>query len=87
MRQVTLMNLAASQLGARNCNTSNYMSAGCITSPAKSLDILRKNIQSAINKDIDNVIRKYLEVCTVILMLINIDMHFFVIEILPTSCK
>ncbi|KAF2898299.1 hypothetical protein ILUMI_07870 [Ignelater luminosus] len=61
MRQVTLMNLAASHLGARNCNTSNYMSAGCITSPAKSLDILRKNLQSAINKDIDNVIRKYLE--------------------------
>ncbi|KAK5644449.1 hypothetical protein RI129_005749 [Pyrocoelia pectoralis] len=60
MRQVTLMNLAASHLGARNGNIT-YMSAGCITSPTKSLDLLRKNLQSAINKDIDNVIKKYLE--------------------------
>ncbi|KAF5283501.1 hypothetical protein FQR65_LT02654 [Abscondita terminalis] len=58
MRQVTLMNLAASHLGARN---GNYMTGGCITSPIKSLDLLRKNLQSAINKDIDYVIKKYLE--------------------------
>lgn len=61
MRQITLMNLTASQIGARNGNASNFMSVGCITSPVKSLDILRKNLQSAINKDIDNIIRKYLE--------------------------
>lgn len=67
MRQVTLMNLAASQLAIRGNNQSrhslNCMQNGCISSPIKSLDILRKNIQTAINKDIDNILKKYLEVC------------------------
>lgn len=66
MRQVTLMNLALTNLGSRaehNLQHSvTYMQNGCITSPVKSLDILRRNIQNAINKDIDNVIKKYLEV-------------------------
>lgn len=70
MRQVTLMNLAANHLSLRGNNQSrhalNCMQNGCIANPIKSLDILRKNIQSAINKDIDNIIRKYVEVCVVI---------------------
>lgn len=64
MRQVTLMNLAASNMGSRNGvrnDIQTYIRTGCITSPVKSLDILRRNLQSAINKDIDNVIKKYLE--------------------------
>lgn len=58
------MNLAATQMGAKNSVKSipNYRRAYSITSPAKSLDLLRKNLQNAINKDIDNVIKKYLEV-------------------------
>lgn len=70
MRQVTLMNLAAAHMGSKNGvrnDIQTYIRTGCITSPAKSLDILRKNLQSAINKDIDNVIKKYLEVCEYIL--------------------
>lgn len=66
MRQLTLMNLVSSQLSTKNgirSDIQNYMRSGCITSPVKSLDLLRKNLQTAINKDIDNVIRKYLEVC------------------------
>lgn len=64
MRQVTLMNLAASNLGVRNTNKLNipyHRKMYSITSPTQSLDILRKNLQSAINKDIENVIKKYLE--------------------------
>ncbi|EFA10654.1 deoxynucleotidyltransferase terminal-interacting protein 1 [Tribolium castaneum] len=64
MRQISLMNLAASQLGVKNGSRSaipNCRRTYSITSPAKSLDLLRKNLQSAINKDIDTVIRKYLE--------------------------
>ncbi|RZC42389.1 deoxynucleotidyltransferase terminal-interacting protein 1 [Asbolus verrucosus] len=64
MRQISLMNLAASQLGVKNGSRSgipNCRRTYSITSPAKSLDLLRKNLQSAINKDIDNVIKKYLE--------------------------
>lgn len=66
MRQLTLMNLASSQLGTKNgvrSDIQNYIRTGCITSPVKSLDLLRRNLQTAINKDIDNVVKKYLEVC------------------------
>lgn len=66
MRQLTLMNLVSTQLGTKNgirSDIQNYMRNGCITSPVKSLDLLRRNLQAAINKDIDNVIKKYLEVC------------------------
>lgn len=65
MRQVTLMNLAASQIGLRNgslSELSHYRRTHSMVGPAKSLDLLRKNLQSAINKDIDSVIKKYLEV-------------------------
>lgn len=64
MRQVSLMSLAASNLGAKNgvrSDIKSYIRKGCTTSPSKSLDLLRKNLQSAINKDIDHVIKKYLE--------------------------
>ncbi|KAJ8941818.1 hypothetical protein NQ318_006795 [Aromia moschata] len=64
MRQISLMNLAASQLGVKNGTKSsipNYRRAYSITSPTKSLDLLRKNLQNAINKDIDNVLKKYVE--------------------------
>ncbi|XP_064613149.1 deoxynucleotidyltransferase terminal-interacting protein 1-like [Liolophura sinensis] len=33
----------------------------CITSAAKSLDILRQNLQKAMNKEIDEIIQKYME--------------------------
>lgn len=59
------MNLAASQLNVRNGAKSvipSYRRAYSITSPTKSLDILRKNLQNAINKDIDNVLKKYIDV-------------------------
>lgn len=75
MRQVNLMNLAASQIGTRNGCLSElptYRRAHCMTGPAKSLDLLRKNLQSAINKDIDNVIKKYLEVCAHIKCISNV---------------
>lgn len=34
-----------------------------VTNAAKSLDILRQNLQASINKEIDAVLKKYLEVC------------------------
>ncbi|XP_050503943.1 deoxynucleotidyltransferase terminal-interacting protein 1 [Diabrotica virgifera virgifera] len=64
MRQISLMNLAASQLSMKNGAKSlipSYRRAYSVTSPSKSLDILRKNLQNAINKDIDNVLKKYIE--------------------------
>ncbi|XP_022905405.1 deoxynucleotidyltransferase terminal-interacting protein 1 [Onthophagus taurus] len=64
MRQVTIINLAASQIGTRNGikhDPKSYINHGCITNPIKSLDILRKNIQNAVNKDIDCIIKKYLD--------------------------
>lgn len=67
MRHVTLMNLAASHIGIRNGSLNeipSYRRSHCMPGPAKSLDLLRKNLQSAINKDIDAVIKKYLEVCS-----------------------
>lgn len=60
------MNLAASHIGIRNGSLNeipSYRRSHCMPGPAKSLDLLRKNLQSAINKDIDAVIKKYLEVC------------------------
>ena len=35
--------------------------AGCITSAAKSLDILRQNLQKSMNKEINEVIQRYLD--------------------------
>lgn len=64
MRQITLLNLAATTLGMKNgakIANQNHRKAYSVTSPTKSLDLLRKNLQAAINKDIDNVIKKYLD--------------------------
>ncbi|XP_063221974.1 uncharacterized protein LOC134530758 isoform X2 [Bacillus rossius redtenbacheri] len=64
MRQVTLTNLASSQLGVRSSCRAHLPSGrfrGHCTSPTKSLDLLRQNIQAAINKEIDSIIKKYLE--------------------------
>lgn len=65
MRQVTLMNLATSHASPRN-GTGNdvkkYRRTGCVTNPLKSLELLRKNLQNAINRDMEIVIRKYLDV-------------------------
>jgi len=36
------------------------------TTPAKSLDLLRQNIQRSVNQDIRNVITKYMEVSEVV---------------------
>lgn len=69
------MNLATSHFGTRNgirSDIQSYLQTGCIKSPAKSLDLLRKNLQSAINKDIDNVIKKYLEVCLNLMFYLSI---------------
>lgn len=41
--------------------------AGLITSTAKSLDILRQNIQRFINKEIDVIIQDYMEVIRTVL--------------------
>ncbi|XP_046981386.1 deoxynucleotidyltransferase terminal-interacting protein 1 [Schistocerca americana] len=67
MRQVILSNLSNSQMGSRltfrphTHLPMNRIRGRCITSAAKSLDILRLNIQAAVNKELDLVIKKYLE--------------------------
>nr|CAI5821272.1 unnamed protein product [Callosobruchus analis] len=61
MRQISLMNLAVTHIGMKNGSKStipNFRRSYSITSPTKSLDILRKNLQNAINKDIDNLLNK-----------------------------
>lgn len=93
MRQVTLMNLAASHMGSRNGVKSefkNFINHGCITSPAKSLDLLRRNLQSAINKDIDCVIKKYLEVFIMCFFSVVCVLHMVFhpeLEIFSTCCQ
>lgn len=66
MRQTTLSNLSSSNLtfrtNPRPQALTNRIRSGCETNPSKSLDILRRNLQSAITKDIDAVIKKYMEV-------------------------
>ncbi|XP_030746943.1 deoxynucleotidyltransferase terminal-interacting protein 1 isoform X2 [Sitophilus oryzae] len=64
MRQVTLLNIAATTLGMKNgakLTNHNHRKQYSVTSTAKSLDLLRKNLQAAINKDIDNIIKKYID--------------------------
>ncbi|XP_076346136.1 deoxynucleotidyltransferase terminal-interacting protein 1 [Tachypleus tridentatus] len=39
----------------------NRAKLGCTFSPAKSLDLLRQNIQKSINREIDEILQKYLE--------------------------
>nr|CAD7262412.1 unnamed protein product [Timema shepardi] len=60
MRQVNLSNLGL-RSSYRNHIPLSRFRGRCLTSPAKSLDLLRQNIQSAINKEIDAIIKKYLE--------------------------
>ena len=62
MRQVTLSNMASANQGSRHRPHLTRAREGM--SVTKSLDLLRQNIQAAVNKDIDSIVRKYLEVCT-----------------------
>lgn len=64
MGQVTLLNLGTTSFGTKNGNKTNlayYRKTYSVTCPTKSLELLRKNIQNAINKDIENVLKKYVE--------------------------
>lgn len=70
MRQVILNNLPNAQAGLRvaprHLQPSHSRIRGrCVTNASKSLDILRQNLQAAINKEIDAVLKKYLEVILV----------------------
>lgn len=88
MRQVILSNLTSSHLGLRpSCRPHlpiNRIRGQCVQSSAKSLDLLRQNVQAAINKEIDSVIKKYLEVsfiptnlyCSKVFMRIIIQWYF-----------
>lgn len=65
MRQVTLANIIDVANGNDKATTkAAKMRAKNLVNAAKSLDLLRQNLQNSINKDIDNVIKKYLTVCT-----------------------
>lgn len=76
MRQMTLSNLSSTTGQMRQ--TLSAQAAGtklrgrCMTSASKSLDLLRLNIQTVINKEIDAVLKKYLDVSkTYSLSLVN----------------
>ena len=43
--------------------SASLFRSGVITNIAKSLDILRQNLQSGINKEIAEIIRRYSDVC------------------------
>lgn len=68
MRQVILNNLSSGQrpnsqtLVRHSYSPFTRLRGRPITNAAKSLDILRQNLQSSINKEIDAVLKKYLEV-------------------------
>lgn len=65
MRQVTLENIADcvnDHSGTKNAIKAAKMHGRNVVNAAKSLDLLRQNIQFAINNDIDRVIKKYLDV-------------------------
>lgn len=69
MRQVTLANIIDVANGNDKATTkAAKMRAKNLVNAAKSLDLLRQNLQNSINKDIDNVIKKYLTVCIVQLL-------------------
>ncbi|XP_067135365.1 deoxynucleotidyltransferase terminal-interacting protein 1 [Centruroides vittatus] len=66
MRTHNLSNFSASTLMYRTAYRSqgiamNRAKLGCISSPIKSLDLLRQNLQTSINKEIDEIIQRYLE--------------------------
>ncbi|XP_050428548.1 deoxynucleotidyltransferase terminal-interacting protein 1 isoform X2 [Adelges cooleyi] len=61
MRQVTLANIIDVANGNDKVSTkASKMRAKNLVNAAKSLDLLRQNLQSSINKEIDDIIRKYL---------------------------
>ena len=66
MRQVTLESIAESvsenTAGNKIAIKATKMHGRNVVNAAKSLDLLRQNIQSAINNEIDLVIKKYLDV-------------------------
>lgn len=65
MRQVTLENIAdgiSDTAGSKIAIKAAKMHGRNVVNAAKSLDLLRQNIQSAINNDIDRVVKKYLDV-------------------------
>ena len=63
MRPLTLGALSLGRPSSRPVQTPlSKMRCRGITSATKSLDILRQNLQASINKEIDMVIKKYLEV-------------------------
>ena len=67
MRQMTLSSLSSSSSGQMR-QTLSAQAAGtklrgrCMTSASKSLELLRLNVQNVINKEIDAVLKKYLDV-------------------------
>nr|XP_018907071.1 PREDICTED: uncharacterized protein LOC109037039 isoform X3 [Bemisia tabaci] len=62
MRQMNLATLAGRQSGIRETSMkAQKIRSRYIMSASKSLDILRQNLQSALNDDIDNVIKSYLQ--------------------------
>jgi hypothetical protein len=63
MRPLTLAALSLGRPASRSPQTPlSKMRCRSVTGAAKSLDILRQNLQANINKEIDMVIKKYLEV-------------------------
>ena len=76
MRQINLNNLTSSQIGINQAFKANIavsrLRGRCISSTAKSLDLLRQNLQSVINKEIDVIIKKYLEVSNCQFIIINL---------------
>lgn len=66
MRQITLENIGESvnenSTGNKIASKAMKMHGRNVVNAAKSLDLLRQNIQSAINNDIDRIIKKYLDV-------------------------
>lgn len=66
MRQMTLSNLSSSSGQVRQTLSAQAADAKLrgryMTSASKSLDLLRLNIQNVINKEIDAVLKKYLDV-------------------------
>ncbi|XP_054257847.1 deoxynucleotidyltransferase terminal-interacting protein 1 isoform X3 [Macrosteles quadrilineatus] len=63
MRQVILNNLSAGGRPTGQLRHSPWLRTRGrpVTNAAKSLDILRQNLQTSINKEIDGVLKKYLE--------------------------
>ncbi|XP_074595980.1 deoxynucleotidyltransferase terminal-interacting protein 1 [Brevipalpus obovatus] len=61
MRTLNLLNFPSTSNRYNYRNVMNRARIGTITSTAKSLNILRQTLQNSINKDIQNVIQKYID--------------------------